>query len=217
MIDHTVLRTAMVDRQVRPSDVTSYAIIAAMLEVPRERFVPRELVPVAYSGEHIPLDPGRVLLDPRTFAKMLELVDITPDDLVLDIGAGLGYSAAVAARLGEAVVAVEENLDLAREAEATLVDLGADNAIVTTAPLVAGDPANGLYDVILIEGGVEAVPEALSAQLKEGGRIVAVFSAGHHGHVRFGRKTASGIAWRREFDATAPLLPGFSAPVEFQL
>ncbi|MEO0388385.1 MAG: protein-L-isoaspartate O-methyltransferase [Pseudomonadota bacterium] len=217
MIDFTSARTAMVDCQVRPSDVTRYPIIAAMLDVPRERFVPRELAEVAYAETHIALDTGRVVLDPRTFSKMLETVNITPADLVLDIGAGLGYSTAVMSRLGEAVVGVEDDKERARDAESALRDFAADNAIVTTAPLNVGDPANGPFDVIMVEGGVEQIPEPLANQLKEGGRIAAIFMTGSFGHVRFGQKTRDRIVWRRAFDAAAPILPGFAAPAAFQL
>ncbi len=215
MIDYTAARTAMVDCQVRPSDVTRYPIIAAMLDVPREKFVPTDMIEVAYAGEHIVLASGRVLLDPRTFSKMLEAADITPSDLVLDVGAGLGYSTAVVARLAEAVVGVEDDADRSREAEALLREVGADNAIISSGPLAEGDAANGPYDVIMIEGGVEVVPDALAAQLKEGGRIVTVFSDGVSGHVRHGIKSGGRITWRTEFDATAPVLSGFGVSAEF--
>jgi len=106
MIDYAAARVAMVDRQVRPSDVTRYPIIAAMLDVPREDFVPEALRPVAYLGEHVPLAPGRVLLDPRVFAKLVDALVVEPNDLVLDLGCGLGYSTAVLARMAEAAAEV---------------------------------------------------------------------------------------------------------------
>ena len=118
MIDYAAAREAMVDRQVRTADVTLYPIIDAMLAVPREDFVPLELRPVAYLGEHVPLAPGRVLLDPRVFAKLLDALNVGPRDLVLDVGCGLGYSTAVLARMAEAVVALEADPAMAAEAEA---------------------------------------------------------------------------------------------------
>lgn len=209
MMDFEAARTAMVDCQVRPSDVTRYPIIAAMLHVPREQFVPMQYRTVAYAGEHIPLGAGRVLLDARSFSKMLEELAITASDLVLDIGCGFGYSTAVISRLAEAVVAVEEDPAMAAEASTLLAAQAVDNAVVTGAPLVAGDPAHGPYDVIVLEGGVETVPATIADQLKDGGRIAAIFMAGTFGQMRLGLKSGNRIAWRTEFDATAPVLPGF--------
>lgn len=216
MIDFAAAREAMVDCQVRPSDVTRYPIILAMLDVPREDYVPEARRTVAYLGEHVPLAPGRVLLDPRVFAKMLDAIDIGPQDLVLDVGAGLGYSAAVIARMAEAVIASEEDPTLGAEAEAALAAHGVDNAMVEVAPLAAGVPAHGLYDAIVVEGGVERLPPAISDQLKPGGRIVAIFMDGALGQARLGVRTEAGIAWRRIFDATAPVLPGFAAEKAFE-
>ncbi len=114
----------MVDTQIRPSDVTKFPIIEAMLTVPREAFVPAEKREAAYIGEDIELGGGRVVLEPRTLAKMLDALDIQGDDLVLDIGSGLGYSAAVIARMAEAVVAVEENESWTEEAQGILTEQG---------------------------------------------------------------------------------------------
>lgn len=210
-------RTHMVDNQIRPSDVTKYPIIAAMLEVPRERFVPDALREAAYAGENLVLAPGRVLLDPRTLAKMLDALDIQPGELVLDLGVGFGYSAAVIARLAEAVIAVEADEEMAAEAEAVLVETGADNAVVVTGPLADGAAKHGPYDVIVLEGAVETVPEALAAQLKEGGRIAALFMEGALGVCRIGLKHDGRIVWRFGFNAAAPVLPGFAAKREFAL
>jgi protein-L-isoaspartate(D-aspartate) O-methyltransferase len=216
MIDFAAAREAMVDCQVRPSDVTRYPIILAMLDVPREAYVPAALRPVAYLGEHVPLGDRRVVLDPRVFAKMLDAIDIGPTDLVLDVGVGLGYSAAVIARMAEAVIALEEDAAMAAEAEATLAAHGVDNAVVETRPLGAGVPEHGPYDAIVVECGVERLPEALADQLKPGGRIVAIFMQGALGQVRLGRRTPAGIAWRRVFDASAPVPPGFAAAKAFE-
>ena len=215
MIDFAAAREAMVDCQVRPSDVTRYPIIEAMLSVPREEFLPEALRPVAYLGEHIPLARGRVLLDPRVFAKMLDAINVTDTDLVLDIGGGYGYSTAVLARMAEAVVCLEENADFAAKAEALLSAHSVDNAVVETGPLAAGVPSQGPYDAIIIEGGVEDLPEAITDQLKTGGRIVAIFLEGRGGQARLGIKMAHGISWRRVFDASAPKLSGFDIAKTF--
>ncbi|MEO0914936.1 MAG: protein-L-isoaspartate O-methyltransferase [Pseudomonadota bacterium] len=216
MIDFAAARVAMVDCQVRPSDVTHYPIISALLDVPRENFVPDSLAPVAYAGDHIEVAPGRVLLDPRTFSKMLEALALSPSDLVLDIGSAYGYSTAVIARLAEAVVGVEEDEAMAREAERQLSALGADNAVITHAALSECDPAHGPYDAIMVQGGVEKIPAAIVSQLKEGGRIAALFREGAFGQARLGRKSGEKIVWRAEFDAAAPVLPGFGGAEAFQ-
>jgi protein-L-isoaspartate(D-aspartate) O-methyltransferase len=216
MIDYRAAREAMVDSQVRPSDVTRYPIIQAMLTVPREVFVPEALKPVAYFGEHVPLAPGRVLLDPRVFAKMLDALNPGPADLVLDVGSGLGYSAAVLGRMAEAVIALEEDPDLAAASEDLLSAQGAENVLVEQQVLAAGAPQHGPFDAIIVEGAIETLPPALADQLKPGGRIAALFSDGLSGQARLGTATAGGIAWRRIFDATAPVLPGFAAAKAFE-
>ena len=164
----------------------------------------------------MPLARGRVVLDPRVFAKMLDAIAVGPKDLVLDVGCGLGYSAAVLARMAEAVIALEEDEGLAAGAETALTAHAVDNAVVQKGPLAAGVPAHGPYDAIVIEGAVTRVPDALTDQLKPGGRIVAIFQDGANGQARLGLRTETGIAWRRIFDATAPILPGFATAKAFE-
>jgi protein-L-isoaspartate(D-aspartate) O-methyltransferase len=209
MSDFATRRVMMVDTQVRPSDVTKFPIIDAMLTVPREVYVPRDRREAAYVGEHVAIAPGRVMLDPRTLAKLLDALDIQPDELVLDLGCGLGYSAAVLARLAHTVVAVEEDAALAAEAQRTLSDEGVDNAVVVGGALAAGAARHGPYDVITLQGAVEVVPEALTAQLKDGGRIAAIFMDGPLGTARIGLRRDGRMVWRNVFNATAPVLPGF--------
>lgn len=216
MTDYAAARTAMVDRQVRTADVTSYPIIDAMLTVPRERFAPAALRRVAYAGEHLTLAPGRVLLDPRTFAKMIDAADPGPDDLVLDLGCGLGYSTAVLARMAAAVVSVEEDAAMARSAAASLTELEVDNAGVVEGPLVDGAPEHAPYNVILVEGGVEEMPQSLRDQLREGGRMVFVRMEGEHGWCELVTRIGGSFARRRMFDASAPVLPGFEKQAAFE-
>lgn len=216
MADYAERRTIMVDTQVRPSDVTKFPIIDAMLTVPRENFVPAARKEAAYVGEHVELGGGRTILDPRTQAKLLDALDIQPDELVLDVGAAFGYSSAVIARLAEAVVALEENSDYAEEAEAALAGAGIDNVAVLTGPLANGCPKHGPFDVILIEGAVEEVPPALIDQLKDGGRIATIFDEGRLGVARVGYKIDGAMTWRYAFNAGAPVLPGFGRARAFQ-
>jgi len=215
MTDYAARRTTMVDTQVRPSDVTKYPIIDAMLSVPRELFVPAGRREAAYIGENIPLGPGRVILEPRTLAKMLDTLNIQGDELVMDIATGLGYSAAVMARLAEAVIALEEDETMASEAEAALSEAGADNVAVVTGPLAEGAPQHGPYDVIAIEGAVEAVPQTVLDQLKDGGRIACLFTEGTLGVCRIGYFIDGTVSWRDIFHASAPVLPGFERSAEF--
>lgn len=217
MPDFATRRRFMVDTQVRPADVTKFPIIAALLDVPRERFVPGALVEAAYVDQNLPLAPGRVLLEPRTLAKMLDALAVGPGDLVLDLAPGTGYSSAVLARIAEAVVAVEPDAALAAEAEATLSALGVANVVVETRPAPEGAPAHGPYDALILQGGVEQLPEELVAQLKEGGRAVALFVDGPVGVVRLGIRTGGLLRWRDVFNATAPVLPGFARPRAFAL
>jgi len=215
MTSYDERRRVMVDTQVRPSDVTQLPVIEAMLRVPRERFVPDAAREAAYAGEDVDLGSGRVVLEPRTFAKMLDAARIRPGEAVLDVGCGLGYSAAVLAHLAEAVVALEEVPDLAREAEARLAAEGADNTVVVEGPLARGAPEHGPYDAILVQGGIARLPEGFADQLSEHGRIVCLFMDGPLGIVRLGRKVDGALVWGFLFNAAAPVLPGFEAARAF--
>ena len=217
MTDFATRRTMMVDNQVRPSDVTKFPIIDAMLTVPREDFMPAAKREAAYVGENIDLGHGRVILEPRTLAKMLDAADVQPHELVLDIGSAYGYSAALASRLAETVVALEEDAAMAREAASNLSEAGADNVAVVESSLAAGAAKHGPYDVMLVQGAVQQVPEALLAQLGNGGRIVCIFQDGALGICRVGHCIDGAINWRDAFNATAPVLPGFARLPAFQL
>ena len=217
MTDFAARRTTMVDTQVRPSDVTKFPIIDAMLTVRREAFVPDDKRDAAYVGEHLDLGGDRVVLDPRSFAKLLDALDVQPTELVLDVAAGYGYSSAVLGQIAQAVVALEENEAMARDAQAALMDEGADNVMLETAPLTEGAPQHGPFDVIVLGGAVEEVPEALVDQLAEGGRIGALFASGALGVARIGYKIDGAVTWRDAFNASAPVLPGFERATVFAL
>lgn len=207
MTDFAARRTMMVDTQVRPNDVTKFTIIDAMLSVPREDFVPAPLRDAAYVGENLEIAPGRVMLEPRTLAKLLDALDPQPGDRVMILGAGLGYTAALVARMAGHVVAVEDVADLVVQAEAQLKHLA--NVTLVSGPVAAGAAKDGPYDCILVEGGAQDVPDAILAQLKDGGRIGAVFMQGALGQARIGHHIDHKINWRFSFNAAAPVLADF--------
>lgn len=215
MSDYEQARRSMVDCQVRPSDVTRYAIIEAMLETPREQFVPGPLRAVAYAESEIALAPGRVILPPRVFAKMIEAAQIRPEDLVLDLAPGLGYSSAVLARLATAVIAIEPDEAMARQASETLARLEYDNVVVTNDDPATGDPDHAPFDVIFANGGVEDIPPTLIDQLKTGGRLVAIHMNGAVGQCRITVKSLNTATARPVFDASAPVLAGFERAKTF--
>lgn len=217
MSDFASRRVTMVDTQVRPSDVTKFPIIAAMLAVRREVFVPDAQREAAYVGENVDLGGGRVILEARTLAKLLDALDLQPTELVLDLGCGYGYSAAVIAHLAEAVIAVESDDAMAAEAQRRLAAEGVDNAVVITGALDRGAVKHGPYDAIVVQGGVEVIPAAVLDQLREGGRIAAIFMAGPLGKAMIGYRLDGRVTWRFAFNAAAPVCPGFATARGFVL
>lgn len=217
MADFLARRTAMVDTQVRPSDVTKFPIIEAMLAVPKEDFVPQAQRQAAYVGENISLGGDRVILEARTMGKLLDAVNIQPDETVLDLGCGYGYSSALMSRMAEAVIAVESDEAMAEEAQSILSSVGADNVAVLPGKLAEGQKKHGPYDVIVIEGAVEELPDALLEQLRDGGRIAAIFAEGELGTCRVGHKSSGVVTWRRAFNASAPVIEEFRRVESFAL
>ena len=221
MSDHTLSvdarRTTMVDTQVRPSDVTKFPIIDALLRVAREAFVPETKASVAYAEAAIEIAEGRELMEPRCFAKMLDALDLNRDELVLIVGGGLGYSAAVIGQMVDSVVMVEEDAEIADTAERALIAEGVHNAAVLTAPLPEGAAKAGPYNVIFIEGSIDVFPESLASQLADGGRVIAGFTQGHAGEIRMGYKSDGRLSWRPVFDARLRSLPGFAVSEGFSL
>ena len=178
-------------------------------------------VNLAYIDEDILLSDdrskgARYLMQPSPFAKLVQLAGILPGDLVLDVGAGTGYSAAVLSRLAKSVVALENDKALADQAESVLAEMGCDNVSVVRGALPAGHPARAPYDVIFIGGGVGAVPEALIDQLREGGRLVVVEGTGNAGVARLYLKSNGVVSGRRAFNAAVKPLPGFEREVTFE-
>jgi len=215
--DYQTRRKTMVDTQIRPSDVTKFPIIEAFLSVPREKFVPDGKREAAYIGENFKIGQSRVILEPRTLAKLLDALDIRNDELVLDIGPGLGYSSAVISPMAEVVIAVEDDSSMANEAEEILTEVGADNVVIQIGKLEDGAPEHGPYDVIILQGGVEKIPSSILKQLKNGGRVGAIFVEEGLGTAKIGFKLNDKINWRYSFNAAAPVLPGFFKQKDFVL
>lgn len=214
MTDFTERRVAMVDTQVRPSDVTKFPIIDAMLKISREQFLPNNLRSIAYIGDHISISKNRVLLDPRIFAKMLDALELKSSQLVLVIGSGSGYGVAVISQIVEAVVGLDEP-DMSIDAENCLASQEIDNAFIVEGDLNKGNAKHGPYDSIFVEGAVEYIPDEIIQQLKDGGRIIAIFMDNAIGKVQLGIKTRGNVNWRFEFNAVAPILNGFNKEEEF--
>ena len=214
MTDFTERRVAMVDTQVRPSDVTKFPIIDAMLKISREQFLPNNLRSIAYIGDHIPISKNRVLLDPRVFAKMLDALELKSSQLVLVIGSGSGYGVAVISQIVEAVVGLDEP-DMSIDAENCLASQEIDNAFIVEGDLHKGNAKHGPYDSIFVEGAVEYIPDEIIQQLKDGGRIIAIFMDNAIGKVQLGIKNRGNVNWRFEFNAVAPILNGFKKEEEF--
>jgi protein-L-isoaspartate(D-aspartate) O-methyltransferase len=214
-------RAKMVDGQLRTTDVNRIPLLQAFMSVPREAFVPARLKPLAYIDEDLEVTPAgsderRFLMEPSPFAKMLQLADIGASDVVLDVGAGTGYSSAILSRVAGSVIALECDAALADEASVRLADLGYDNVAVVQGPLPAGYPSEAPYDVVVVEGAVDAVPQALFDQLKDGGRLVAVEGYGNAGVVRLYLKQGEVVSGRRGFNAAVRPLPGFQHEPAFE-
>ena len=219
MSDFATARQNMVDCQGRPSDVTDIRVIDAMLAVPRENFVPKDRRALAYLDLDLvvsdPSAPKRSLLKPALLARLLQAGEIGAGDNVLVVGCASGYSVAVAARLAKQVVGTEPDAALAASAGASLSALGSGNARVIEAASPEGCAASGPYDVILVEGATEVVPEALYAQLAEGGRLVGVMAVDGVQRAMLVTRSGNDFGSRILFDASAPVLPGFARRPEF--
>ncbi len=214
-------RQAMVDGQVRVNDVTDPRIIAAMLEIPREKFVPKGKMELSYIDENLLIrnanadGPARYLMEPMVLAKLVQALEIASTDHVLDVGCATGYSATLLGRIAQTVVGLEENEQLAVSATQIKTGLGARNVKIVTGPLVKGYRQDAPYDVILIEGSVEFIPEALTIQLKNGGRLIAVVGSGRSAKAMLHLRSGDVVSARPVFDAAIPPLPGFTRPPQF--
>lgn len=221
MMDFEAARQKMVDNQIRTTDVTSYSVLTAFLTVPREAFVPVNLKQLAYIDEDLQIapasngNPPRYLMEPSPLAKLLQLAEIGSQDVVLEIGCGGGYAAALLSLLAGSVVAVECDEQLAAKASATLSELGYDNVAVVTGELESGYPDEAPYDLIFVNGAIESVPETLLKQLREGGRLVAVVGYGNAARAKVFQRSGGSTSQSAYFNAAVKPLPGFRQAAEF--
>ncbi|UXM94179.1 protein-L-isoaspartate O-methyltransferase [Bartonella sp. HY329] len=220
-IDYAELRRKMVDNQVRTVDVTRLSVLSALLTVPRENFVAEDFKKFSYIDEDVEVkpvgngEPARFIMEAAPFAKLLQLVDVSKSDIVLDIGSTTGYSAAVLSELASSVIALESDEALAQTAKNNLENNGYDNVVVVNGPLQEGYKKEAPFDVIVIEGSVDFVPEILFSQLREGGRLVAVVGHGNAGVARLFIKEDGVISVRRGFNLAVKPLAGFLKKQEF--
>jgi len=213
MTDYERARQRMVESQLRTGNVTDRRILSIMGRIPRELFVPEGRRAIAYIDDVQPLGAGRFLAAPAPFAKLLQLAAIEPHEHVLDLGAGTGYSTAVIAGLAASVVGIEADADLVAAASANLATLGIANASVVQGSLSEG--GKGEYDVVIVDGALEAVPQALFDRLKDDGRLVALVLEGATAVANVYVRTGKEVAARAEFNSTLPLLETSRATEEF--
>ena len=214
-MDFAAARRNMVDRQLRTNKISDEAVLEALGQIPREPFVPQGLRTAAYVDEDIPLGGGRHLIEPMVFGRLLQAAGVQRGDLVLDIGCGPGYSTAVLSKLANMVVALECDPELARRCAAALGDLAIDNALVVQGPFEQGWPAQAPYNVIVLGGAAEQVPETILNQLAEAGRLVGVEMRGGVGRAMLYFRHRGVISGRPLFDAAVPVLPGLAAAPSF--
>lgn len=215
--DFDAARKAMIDSQIRPNKVIDEAVIAAFATVPREEFVPKSLQDVAYVDEDITLPGGRYMVEAMIMGRMIQSLELKPTDNVLLIGAATGYSAAILSHLCASVIAIDNRTAAVEKAQDNLNKLEIGNVAVLKNKLTEGYPAEGPYDAIIIEGGVETMPDALLAQLANDGRAVAVWrtSPRAQGEASIWTKSAGAATRRALFNAHVPTLTEFQAKSEF--
>ena len=217
MTDFALARRNMIDGQLRPNRVTNAQLLAAIGELPRERFLPDRLRSVAYADDDVPVGNGRHLMEPMVLARLIQSLQARPDDRTMVVASGRGYGAALLARLVNSVVAVESDPVLAAAAEQITKELGVTNIRQTVGNLEAGAAASAPYDSILIEGAVRQVPQAIFDQLAEAGRLATVVAGaqGVSGAAQLFVKEGGVVSSRPLFDAGTPSLPGFAPPARF--
>jgi len=215
-MDYAAARRIMVDSQIRPNDVTDPEIVSALMKVAREAYVPASRKAIAYSELEIETSEGRALWTPRDFSKLLKGVEPRREDIALVIGAGAGYETAILANLVETVIGLEEDESVVNATTTRLADQGADRAVIVQGNLEDGLADQGPFDLILINGMVETVPDAWTAQLTENGRLGVVVKAGKGlGTARIYKRAGETLSYRVAFEANPPSFAAFNAVKSF--
>jgi protein-L-isoaspartate(D-aspartate) O-methyltransferase len=215
-MDFAAARRNMVDSQLRTNRITEASLLAAMAEIPRERFVPDGLAAIAYVDEDIEIADRRYLMEPMVLGRLLQEAMPSADDAALSIACGTGYSAAVMSRLCGAVFALECESALASQATESLANLGADNVVVVEGPLDRGWPEQAPYNVILFDGAVSEVPAPIFEQLADNGRLLAVIVEENDvGRATLFHKFGGSVSHRILFDASVPMLPTLTKAAGF--
>ena len=216
MSEFAAARESMVLSQLQPDRVSDHRIRDAMGDVPRERFVPDHFKTVAYVDEDLEISPGRYLMEPRVFGRLIQAASIGPHDVVLDVGCGSGYSSVVIAQLAGTVVALESDQGLRDLATSNLEQLSVDNVVMVSGDLSQGYATEAPYDVVFINGAVAEVPAALVEQLVDGGRLVAVIESDTVGKGTLVTRQDGQIDSVGLFDAQVPFLAGFERRAGFK-
>ncbi len=210
-VDFEQLRRNMVDSQIRPNDVTDLRLLEAILSVPRELFVPLPRQALAYTDEDVEITCGdikRYVMKPVPLTRMIQLADVRPGDVVLEVGAGTAYASAIMSKVALKVTALDDHAGIIDLAKAALSSAGCDNVVTITGQIAAGYASNAPYDVIFVNGAVDELPAALFGQLKENGRLVVVEGHGNAGVAKLYTKRDGHVAGRRAFNAAVKPLPG---------
>jgi protein-L-isoaspartate(D-aspartate) O-methyltransferase len=214
-MDYAAARQHMIDSQIRTNKVTDSAVIAALAALPRELFVAESHRKLAYIDRPVPMAAGRRMMETMYLARLLQLAELEPKAKALVVGAGTGYAAAILSKVVAKVTALESAPDLAARARAIIAGLGFGNVNVVEGDLVAGRPNEAPFDFILVDGAVEILPDALTAQLADGGTLATIVMSGSIGQGVLITK-ADGVLTRRDvFDAETDVLPGFTRPQRF--
>jgi protein-L-isoaspartate(D-aspartate) O-methyltransferase len=216
IMDFAKQRQIMVDSQVRVNDVTTPGVVSAFLTIPREVFVPKAMQASAYAEYEIETGENRAMWTPRDLGKMLRALEAQDSDVSLVIGAGAGYSAALLGHMTEAVIALDDDEALVDAMTERFAKIGMDEAVAVQGDIAAGLPEQGPFDVILIAGMVEDVPQAWLDQLSEGGRMGVVVAKGRSlGQVRIYKRAGDTFSFRDAFECCPPVLPGFEKKAAF--
>jgi protein-L-isoaspartate(D-aspartate) O-methyltransferase len=216
MIDFSAARTNMVDSQLRTNKITDSKIIAGFETIPRETFLPETLRSVAYVDEDLAIGNGRYVMEPMVLARLIQAAAPEADDIALEIGAARGYGTAILAQIAATVVGLDSEQSLTDVMNETLNALGIDNAVAVTGNMAEGYARQAPYNVILFSGSIGEVPEAIIAQLSDGGRLVAVIrDKSGLGRATLLQRTGEAISRRHLFDASTPILSGFECDDRF--